>query len=290
MPSHRAAPEKSHWQRNVSVAMSAVIVGGAAVWWMGRADPVDDVLEETTSAVASTTSAPASKKSLSWAPTTIEGEAAKTLADDLSLEELAGQLIVARHRNDEASLALVRDKHFAGVMVTSPQILDVTTDDPLSKIKAFNADLQDAGADRGYPVMVPIDQEGGLVTRIRQPLTAFPTFMSAGAAIAGDPQQGAQAITQATKASGAELRAAGFNTVFAPDGDITIGPADPVIGSRSAGTDPDTVAKAVVAAVNGYSQAGLISAVKHFPGHNVSADSHSSLPRLASNKNRLTEH
>lgn len=288
MPSHRAI-RKSHWRRNVSVALSALLVGGATVWWIGRGDAVDTP-EATPSAAASTTTAPASKRSLALAPTTIEGEAATTLADDLSLEELAGQLIVARHRGDAASIALVRDKHFAGVMVTSPQILDVATDDPLSKVKAFNRDLQKAGGDRDYPVMVPIDQEGGLVTRLKQPLTPFPTFMSAGAAIAGDPKQGARAITEATRAAGAELRAAGFNTVFAPDGDITIGAADPIIGSRSAGTDPAIVAKAVVAAVTGYSQAGLISAVKHFPGHNVAADSHSSLPLLASDSKRLADH
>jgi len=175
-------------------------------------------------------------------------------------------------------------------MVTSPQILDVATNDPLSRIRALNADLQKAGGDRDYPVMVPIDQEGGLVTRLKKPLTAFPTFMSAGAAIAGDAKQGARVTTEATRAAGAELRAAGFNTVFAPDGDITIGAADPIIGSRSAGTDPAIVAGAVVAAVTGYSQAGLISAVKHFPGHNVSTDSHKLLPQLASNNKRLADH
>lgn len=292
MPSHRAshrAPRRSRWRRPVSAVLSIVLVVGAGVWWFGRGDSVD-LPDTTTSAASSTTSAPASKKALGWAPTAIERSAAKTLADDLSIEDLAGQLIIARHRSDEASLALVRDKHFAGVMVTSPQILDVGTDDPLSKIKDFNEALQEAAGDRDYPVMVPIDQEGGLVTRLRRPLTPFPTFMSAGAAIAGDSKQGAQAVAGATRASGAELRAAGFNTVFAPDGDTTIGQADPIIGTRSASTDPQIVAKAVVAAVTGYSQAGVISSVKHFPGHNVAADSHTSLPRLASDKERLTSH
>ena len=44
-------------------------------------------------------------------------------------------------------------------------------------------------------------------------------------------------------------RRAGYNAVFAPDGDITIGAADPIIGSRSAGTKPTIVAQAVVAAI-----------------------------------------
>lgn len=286
MGSHQAH-RTSQLKRNLGLVLSVLLIGSAAVWWSGRDSPRQP---EQTPAAAATTSAPASKKALGWVPTEMERRAAKTLADNLSLEELAGQLIIARHRSNASSLALVRDKHFAGVMVTSPQILKVTTSDPLKDIKAFNSDLQKAGEDRDYPVMVPIDQEGGLVARLRQPLTTFPTFMSAGAAIAGNAETGSQAVAEATRASGAELRAAGYNTVFAPDGDITIGVADPIIGSRSAGTDPKTVGQAVVAAVTGYSQAGLISAVKHFPGHNVQGDSHSDLPALASTRDRLNEH
>ena len=290
MAGHRAIRKKtSHLRRNLAIATSAIVVVGGTMWWTSR-DGSTEAPTTPISAAAGPTSAPASKEALEWAPTTIEREAATTLANDLSLEDLAGQLIVARHRGDASSLALVRDKHFAGVMVTSPQILDVTTKDPLSKVKAFNDDLQDAGAERDYPVMVPIDQEGGLVARLKNPLTPFPTFMSAGAAIAGDPGAGAQVVTDAARASGAELRAAGYNAVFAPDGDITIGAADPIIGSRSAGTKPTIVAQAVVAAITGYSQAGMISSVKHFPGHNVSADSHSALPLLASDKKRFSDH
>lgn len=225
-----------------------------------------------------------------WGPTKAERAKAAELADGLSLEQLAGQLIIARSFSNESSLALVRDKHFAGAMVTGQQILDVTTDDPLDQVKAFNAQLQDAGADRGFPVMVPIDQEGGLVARLADPLTSFPTHMSAGAAITGHGADGASAVQAATRASGAELRAAGYNTVFAPVADITIGTADPIIGSRSAGSDPQTVAAAVVAAVDGYSEAGIISAVKHFPGHNVDTDSHKGLPVLDSDRERLRTH
>lgn len=286
--SHRVRIQQSH-VRLIAASLAAVVaIAAGGVWWTQRGDSGDEQAAPPPS--AATSSAPTAKKDLGWVPTAEERRAAKAYADGLSLEELAGQLIVARHRDDAASLALVRDKHFAGVMVTSPQILDVTTSDPLSKVKAYNAELQEAGSDRGYPVMVPIDQEGGLVARLRQPLTPFPTFMSAGAAIAGDPVEGARAVTEAARASGAELRAAGYNTVFAPDGDITVGAADPIIGSRSAGTDPAIVAKAVVAAVSGYSQAGIISSVKHFPGHNVDSDSHRGLPRLASGRKRLLEH
>jgi beta-N-acetylhexosaminidase len=288
-----AAHHRSRTRAAASIVLSVLVLVGAVGWWTRLAPQGDeggDGADRAAGAGRSTSSPTAPAKQTGWAPTAAERKKAEKLADALPLDELAGQLIIARSFSDEQSLALVRDKHFAGVMVTGQQILDVTTDDPLDDVKAFNRQLQEAGGDRGFPVMVPIDQEGGLVARLTDPLTTFPTFMSAGAAITGHGDEGAAAVTAATRASGAELRAAGYNTVFAPDGDITIGPADPIIGSRSAGSDPATVAQAVVAAVDGYSEAGMISAVKHFPGHNVSTDSHKGLPVLDSDRNRLRSH
>jgi len=288
MTTHRTLPRRRRWPAVAALTAGAVAVAAGVVWSTGR--DADDGPARSTSAVAGQRAAAAKEQPAGWVPTKDERTRAAVLADRLPLEDLAGQLIVARSFSNESSLALVRDKHFAGVMVTGQQILDVTTDDPLTEVKAFNQQLQDAGADRGFPVMVPIDQEGGLVARLTDPLTTFPTFMSAGAAIAGHGEDGAAAVTAAAQASGAELRAAGYNTVFAPDGDITIGPTDPIIGSRSAGSDAGVVAQAVVAAIDGYSGAGLISAVKHFPGHNVSTDSHKGLPVLDSDRTRLRTH
>lgn len=270
----------------LAAAVAALAVGGASavVATTGGSDPV------TTSPSAVPSSTPTPDGPPPWGPSDDEIAAAQRTAADLTLEELAGQLIVARHFDEQSSLDLVRDLHFAGVMVTGDRILDVTSADPLSSVTAFNDELAAAGEERGVPVMIPIDQEGGLVARLRDPLTVFPTAMTAGAAITGDPEAGAEAVTAAARASGAELRAAGFNAVFAPGGDTTIGPDDPIIGTRSPGSDPRVVAQAVTAAVDGYSEAGIISAAKHFPGHNVDVDSHQGLPVLDSDPDRLADH
>lgn len=280
--------QHTRWRVAVVGVTAVAVVGAVAFGWFARDSGSGSGESGRPAAASERKDAPA--KSTAWAPTAAERKQAAALAERMPLEELAGQLIIARSFSNDTSLALVRDKHFAGVMVTGQQILDITTSDPLEEVKAFNQQLQAAGGDRGFPVMVPIDQEGGLVARLADPLTPFPTFMSAGAAITGHGDDGAGAVTAAARASGAELRAAGYNTVFAPAGDITIGPADPIIGSRSAGSDPEIVAQSVVAAVKGYSEAGIISSVKHFPGHNVSTDSHKGLPVLDSDRKRLREH
>ena len=93
--------------------------------------------------------------------------------------------------------------------------------------------------------MIGVDQEGGIVARVTAGATEFPTYMTLGAA--RDPAVAARAAST----SGEELRALGFTVVFAPDADVTIGLADPTIGSRSAGDDPALVAKIVNGSVAG---------------------------------------
>src|SRR6185436_4048198 len=113
-----------------------------------------------------------------------------------------------------------------------------------------------ARAGRRWPVLVGVDQEGGRVARVSSGATAFPTFMSAGAAADTGLTRAAYA------ASGGELRAMGFNVDFAPVADVTAGPADPAIGARSAGSSPARVATQATAAMNGFTSAGVVPVLK----------------------------
>jgi beta-N-acetylhexosaminidase len=75
---------------------------------------------------------------------------------------------------------------------------------------------------------------------------------------------------------------------LAPVLDINNNPANPVIGVRSFGEDPEQVARLGLAAVQGYRRAGLISCLKHFPGHGDTAtDSHLALPLIPHDLARL---
>ena len=95
----------------------------------------------------------------------------------------------------------------------------------------------------------------------------------------------------AALATGLELRDLGFTWVFAPVADVTIGAADPTIGARSPSQDPRLAAKAVAAAIKGYDDAGVVSTVKHFPGHGgATSDSHDTLPVLDSTLAELESH
>ncbi|MEU1838576.1 glycoside hydrolase family 3 protein [Micromonospora chersina] len=122
------------------------------------------------------------------------------------------------------------------------------------------------------PFLVGTDQEYGVVTRITDGVTLLPSPLAAGAA--GNP-----ALTEAAwRAAGAELAAMGVNLDFAPVADV-LATRSTVIGSRSFGADPKTASAQVAGAVRGLQAEGVGAAVKHFPGHGLTAaDSHTDLP------------
>lgn len=195
----------------------------------------------------------------------------------MTVEELAGQVIVARYTGTDAPLELVDQFHLGGVIVMADnyESLDATLES--------NRLLQSSD-DRPWPLVIGVDQEGGNVTRIGAPMTQFPAYMSLGAS--GD----VGLARKAALASGKELRAAGFTMVFAPDADVTVGASDPTIGSRSAGDDARQVATVVRASTRGYIQSGIVPVLKHFPGHgSVTADSHQTLPHQGAGVSELKQ-
>lgn len=200
----------------------------------------------------------------SWGPTAQEMDRAAGYAHRLSADELAGQLVVATYDGTAAPTGLVDDLHLGGVIAMDPNIESV------QQIGAVNDELQQG---RDYPLWIGVDQEGGIVNRLDAPMTPFPTYMTYGAA--GEP-----ALARGSAfASGSELRDAGFTAVYSPDADVTAGPQDPTIGSRSASSRPALVSEMVRASVRGYDRAGVVPVIKHFPGHGaLTVDSHEALP------------
>ncbi|MEU7056190.1 glycoside hydrolase family 3 N-terminal domain-containing protein [Streptomyces sp. NPDC046197] len=129
------------------------------------------------------------------------------------------------------------------------------------------------GRPRGLPVLIATDQEHGIVCRVGKPATLFPGAMAIGA---GGSRADARTLG---RISGAELRAIGINQDYSPDADVNVNPANPVIGVRSFGADPDAVAELVDAEVKGYQAARVAATAKHFPGHGDTAvDSHYGFP------------
>jgi beta-N-acetylhexosaminidase len=131
------------------------------------------------------------------------------------------------------------------------------------------------GLPRGLPVLISTDQEHGIVARVGKPATLFPGAMAVGA---GGSRSDARALG---RIAGRELRALGIRQNYSPVADVNVNPANPVIGVRSFGSEPEAVARLVAAEVAGYQQSGVAATAKHFPGHGDTVDdSHAKLPYI----------
>ncbi len=90
------------------------------------------------------------------------------------------------------------------------------------------------------------------------------------------------------EATALQARAIGVNWLFAPVADVNNNPDNPVINTRSYGSDPATVAQFIGAFIEGVQAAGAMACAKHFPGHgDTSTDSHIGLPVVNVNRERL---
>ncbi|RFU86682.1 glycoside hydrolase family 3 protein, partial [Streptomyces triticagri] len=129
--------------------------------------------------------------------------------------------------------------------------------------------------DSEIPLLISTDQEYGIVARVGEPATLMPGAMALGA---GGSRSDAR---KAARIAGSELAALGIMQNYAPLADVNVNPANPVIGVRSFGSEPEAVARMVAAQVEGYQSAGIASTSKHFPGHgDTEDDSHYDLPTI----------
>ncbi len=130
-----------------------------------------------------------------------------------------------------------------------------------AQVKRLTADLHAAALGRG--IIVSVDQEGGIVTRLG-PKHGFPAVASEatiGKATAAVTRTWARAIATT-------LATAGFNLNFAPVVDLDVNPASPAIGAldRSFSADPDVVVARATIEIDAHRAAAVRTTLKHFPG------------------------
>jgi beta-N-acetylhexosaminidase len=118
------------------------------------------------------------------------------------------------------------------------------------------------------PLLFAADFERGVSMRLMG-TTVFPHAMAFGA---DGKLEDAQAFGRITAE---ETRAIGVHWNFFPDSDVNSNPANPIINTRSFGEDPKQVGDLVSAYIKGAHEGGMLTTVKHFPGHGDTAtDSH----------------
>ncbi|GHO42349.1 glycoside hydrolase family 3 protein [Ktedonospora formicarum] len=199
----------------------------------------------------------------------------------MKLEDQIGQLISAGFTGTTPTpeiIDLIQNYRIGNIILFARNI------ESAAQVQRLTNELQHIAREAGhpYPLLISIDQENGMVRRFGRHATTFPGNMALGAI---DSEQKTYEITHAT---GEELKALGINMNLAPVADVNNNPANPVIGVRSFGEDPQRVSQHLTAAIKGFQEAGVITNLKHFPGHGDTAvDSHKALPVIEHDLARL---
>ncbi|MFL5561331.1 MAG: glycoside hydrolase family 3 N-terminal domain-containing protein [Gemmatimonadaceae bacterium] len=100
----------------------------------------------------------------------------------------------------------------------------------------------------------------------------------------------ADAVRKAARLTAREARTLGVTWALAPVLDLDLNPDNPIVGSRSFGSDPVEVAKLGAAWIEACQQEGVLACAKHFPGHGRTAtDSQLERPSVRVTRHELME-
>jgi len=135
--------------------------------------------------------------------------------------------------------------------------------------------------DSELPLIMAADFERGVSMRLNGS-TVFPHAMAFGAA---RDSKYAEAFGRITAQ---ESRAIGIHWNWFPTADVNSNPVNPIINTRAFAEDPQLVGDLVAAYIKGAREAGMMTTLKHFPGHGDTAtDSHLALAMVSGDRQRL---
>lgn len=133
------------------------------------------------------------------------------------------------------------------------------------------------------PLMFAEDFERGVAMRINGSKT-YPFNMALGAA--GSPQL----VYEMGKRIAADSKILGVHWNLSPVADVNNNPGNPIINVRSFGESPELAGELSLMMVRGLQAGGMLSSLKHFPGHgNTTIDSHSDLAVIHGSKKEFLE-
>ena len=203
-----------------------------------------------------------------------------------SVEQMAGSMIMAGFRGTEAPDSVVRavaDGHLGGIILfdRGQKKGETYNIESPAQLKKLIAGLKSAAP---RPLLVAVDQEGGKVCRLKteRGFSALPSAAEMGRMDVGT-------VRDLGFSTGRELAELGINVNLAPVAGIRRSEQSPGLGDagRLFGSDPEQVTQRALAFSEGLYRAGVLPALKHFPGlGSASSDSHLDLPDVTSRWSR----
>ncbi|NLJ49940.1 MAG: hypothetical protein GX428_10230 [Candidatus Atribacteria bacterium] len=203
----------------------------------------------------------------------------QSLLNSLTLEEKVGQLfLLAFAGHDlEPIVPLIVNFSIGGCYLSQ----DNASNPEEAKELTLSLQKLTQKTSHHIPLILGVDHEGTWGVLVPYSTTG-PGNLALGAA--GKPEL----THKIYNIFGKEMLSVGFNAIFAPCADCNSNPNNVIIGMRSFGEYPEKVAKQVESAVKGANTSGIITTLKHFPGHgDTTLDSHRNLPKVNKNLNQL---
>ena len=204
-----------------------------------------------------------------------QGQWVDSVYASMSLDQKLGQLLMIDAFSQEGPAkrekleALIKNYHVGGVIFSKGG--------PIRQAQWLNRFQQMSQV----PLLVAMDAEWGLAMRLDSTY-AFPWNMTLGAI------KNKELIQKTGQHIGTHLKRMGVHINFAPVVDLNTNPANPIIGNRAFGSDPEQVTESARAFMMGMMSAGVMANAKHFPGHgDTDKDSHKTLPTVAFSRARI---
>ena len=167
----------------------------------------------------------------------------------MTLSEKIGQMVmigVHGTEMDDDSRFMLSEYNVGGVILFDRNL------ETAEGVRRFTKELQEARHGEP-PLLIAIDEEGGIVSRMTDILAPPPAQQEIGES--GDPALARKSAKDVSQ----QLRSYGFNLDFAPVADVGYSP-------RDFSDDPEKTAAFVREAVRGFGEGGILCTLKHFPG------------------------
>ena len=154
--------------------------------------------------------------------------------------------------------------------------------DSAQKVADFTASIQSwCQSNQTLPPLLAIDQEGGLVNRLRSVTSSLPSAQEVAETMTSQQAQ------ELYRLQGSQMQHLGFHLNLAPVAEATSSHNQAFLDTRSYGPLPqmEDFARAAIA---GFQEGGIGAVAKHFPG-NTNDDPHTGLPEIALSQQELQQ-
>jgi beta-N-acetylhexosaminidase len=200
-----------------------------------------------------------------------------SLSPQPSLEDKIGQMLLVGFRGTSAPADSVitqqlKELNLGGVVLFDYDVPSSSFPRNIESPDQLRRLIRDLQSQAPTPLLVAVDAEGGRINRLK-PKYGFLDIPSARSVGKGDPSAARPHYIKL----GRQLHDLGINLNLAPVVDLNINPENPIIGSleRSYSGDTEIVTKMASVFIRTHHEYGIMTCLKHFPGHGSSReDSH----------------